>query len=125
MTKKATKGRYKKKASTRGGARKGAGRKPFIPNIIIPLEDRQAASDYARKYVSECIDGLMDIARNSENDTARSGAYNHVLNRALGAVPQALELANRGDDPLKIDAGFKQLVEAMQTIANTKSEKTE
>lgn len=112
----------KLKTSKRGGKRKGAGRKPFLPSIVIPIEDRQAASEYARQYVQECIEGFMEIARSSESDVARISAYDKVLCRALGAVPQGLELGTKDDDPLKIDAGFKEFAAALNAIAKQKVE---
>lgn len=117
------KSRYKKKAPSRGGKREGAGRKPFIPSIVIPLADRQAAADYARQHVSECIDGLMDIARNSESDAARKSAYDSVLNRALGAVPQGLELTGKDGKDIDTGAGFREFVTALDKIANIKGSK--
>lgn len=109
--------------SGRGGFRKGSGRKPLLPDIA-PLEDRVAAAEYARNYVHQCIDELLHIGLHSPSDASRIAALDKVLCRALGAVPQGLELANRDNDPLKIDAGFREFAQALNNIAKVKSEQS-
>jgi hypothetical protein len=107
------------KKDGRGGRREGAGRKPLLPDIA-PLADRIEAAEYARNYTRQCIDGLLSIATNSKSDQSRIAAYDKILCRGLGAVAQGIELSTRDNDPLKIDAGFKEFAAALNAIAAKK-----
>lgn len=124
MAKKQTQKPKTGKGSGRGGARKGAGRKPLLPDIA-PLADRVEAAEYARKFTHQCIDELLRIGLNSNSDVARIAALDKVLCRALGAVSQGIELSNKDNDPLKVDAGFREFAAALNNIAKQKSERVE
>lgn len=57
--------------------------------------------EYAQLHTFEAIDGLLSIAQESDNDSARVSAWNAILDRAVGKPPQALEVSGDQDKPLQ------------------------
>jgi hypothetical protein len=56
----------------------------------VPNKATAELRQYAGQYSTEAIDGLVSIARTSESDQAKVGAWREVLDRAHGKAPQAV-----------------------------------
>lgn len=93
----------------RGGKRSGSGRPKGKPNKATA-----EFKDLANEYTPECLEILIDVARNSESDAARVAAVNGVLDRALGKPKQAVDATVSGSLTVNIlrfsDAGNKSSV---------------
>lgn len=75
----------KSNKSKRGGRREGSGRKKGkLSAAKIELRD------LAREHVPTMLKALVDIANNSDSDSARVSAIKEVLDRAYGKAPQAI-----------------------------------
>jgi hypothetical protein len=71
-----------------GGKRPGAGRKRGT-RTRKTIEIQEAA----KKYAGDMIKALVDVALNSESDSARVAAANALLDRGYGKPRQAVELS--------------------------------
>lgn len=79
-----------------GGARPGAGRpKGRKNNATLEIEAK------AKKYAGDALKALRDVAKNSENDSARVAAACAILDRAHGRPRQALEHTGSEGGPVK------------------------
>ena len=90
--------------SSRGGSRKGAGRKAGTPN-----KSTKEVKELASKHGPEVIKELVRLAKNAQGEAARIAAGREVLDRAYGKAPQAMEVTgtliietvNYADKPTK------------------------
>ncbi len=78
------------KKSGRGGARKGAGRKPGSPTTKT-RESAIKLSELARSHTMDALKTLIDVCMNSPSDTARITAANALLDRGYGKPQQSMD----------------------------------
>jgi hypothetical protein len=64
------------------------------PKIV--LANGKSLRDLAREHTQECIEALVGIVRESDNDTARRSAATDLLDRGWGKPTQPLS----GDDSM-------------------------
>jgi hypothetical protein len=86
-----------------GGKRKGAGRKPGVPNKIT--EAKREGVDVkalAGQYTEMAIAQLAHLAQNATSEAAKAAACNSLLDRGHGKPPQQVDLGNAGGEPLII-----------------------
>lgn len=82
----------------RGGKREGAGRKPGSLN-----ESTIEIREIARKYGPEMIEGLVQLARSAESESARTQAMGMVLDRGYGKPKQELEHVGKDGGPIQTE----------------------
>lgn len=71
----------------RGGARKGAGRKPGKVS-----QAKRALSEMAKEHGQDALAVLLEVARDTEAPhAARVSAANALLDRGYGRPPQSLD----------------------------------
>lgn len=88
----------------RGGARPGAGRpKGRKSSKTLEIEAK------AKLYAGDALQALVDVAQNSENDSARVSAAQAILDRGYGKPRQALEHTGEDGGPVAIDVTHRVL----------------
>lgn len=102
---------------TRGGKRKGAGRKPGIASIL---------AEKTRAYIAERVENDSDELVSAQLEKAKRGdtyAFNTLMDRAFGKPTQGVEMSGKDGEPLlQIDDNqYKQLIRAaIARISNDK-----
>lgn len=78
--------------------RPGPGRPPGRKNSsTLEIEAK------AKKYAGDALKALLDVARNSENDSARVAAASALLDRGYGRPKQALEHTGGNGGPVQLN----------------------
>src|SRR4051812_45632046 len=81
-----------------GGKRDGAGRKPGKVGAA-----KRAIADMAKVHAVAALKTLADIANDrGAPHSARVAAANHILDRAYGRPPQALEHTGANGGPIEL-----------------------
>ena len=73
-------------ADARGGRREGAGRKPGSKSVATK-EQKATIGELARAHAPDALKALIEIAKQSQSDSARVAAANSILDRAYGKAP--------------------------------------
>lgn len=90
----------------RGGARKGAGRKP---GQVAPAKKalQKSIEEMARKHAPTALRTLVEIASSATQPAAaRVAASNSLLDRGFGKPVQALKHSGDEDAPLNLGVVF-------------------
>lgn len=81
-------------ATSKGGARPGAGRKAGGSNSVAP-----DIKVLARRYSGEAMETLYNVMKKSKNESNRTAAAREILDRGFGKPSQAVV----GDPDLPVD----------------------
>lgn len=80
----------------RGGKRPGAGR-PKGARSRATREQKATLQELARAHTETALKVLVQVAKESESDSARVAAANALLDRGYGRPSQALEHSGKVD----------------------------
>ncbi len=106
------------KATKRGGARPGAGRKPGVPDKATG-EQRASLEELARTHTELALSVLVHVADKGESESARVGAANAILDRGYGRPRQAMDVT--ADVKVEnIDVGYDEVAGALGEAARAK-----
>ncbi len=106
------------KATKRGGARPGAGRKPGVRDRATG-EQRASLEELARTYTELALLVLVDVAEQGESDSAKVAAANAILDRGYGRPRQAMDVT--ADLKVEnVDAGYDAIEGALGELARAK-----
>jgi len=106
----------------RGGKRRGAGRKPLLPDIA-PLHERVEAAAEARRYFNVALDVLVEVATNDQlPPAARVTAAEAIINRGYGRPPQGVEHSGKDGEKIQLEVqhGFDSLATKLNELASVK-----
>lgn len=98
------------KASGRGGARPGAGRKPGKLS-----QAKRDIAEKAKEYGEKALQTLADICEKGETESARVAAANALLDRGYGKAPQKIDATVdiRSEDTEALRAELERLAPAL------------
>ncbi len=81
------------------GRKTGGRRKGTVNKVTAEIRG------HAQQYTVEALEGLAQIARNSESDAARVSAWKAILDRGHGRPAQSHEVSGQGGGPLYVITG--------------------
>ncbi len=110
------------KATKRGGARPGAGRKPGVPDKATG-EQRASLEELARTHTEAALAVLVRVAEKSTSDAAAVSAATAILDRGYGRPRQSVELGGNPDNPIQTVTRIERnVIDPSQDVADTDAE---